>query len=91
MLRLRTEDVLWSRVGDEVVVFDRRDDTYLGINQSGAVLWDHLAAGCSPDDLVRALADRFGLSPGVAAQDARAFVEALRRRSLCDSDTVSPE
>jgi hypothetical protein len=45
-------------------------------------LWELLAEPCSPDELVRTLAERHALDASVAARDASAFLDALRARRL---------
>ena len=38
-MRLRTDAVEWREVEGEIVALDLRDEMYLGVNGSGAVLW----------------------------------------------------
>ena len=44
-LRLRESDLAWRTVDDEMIAIDVRDSTYLTANDSGALLWNALAAG----------------------------------------------
>src|SRR4051794_18165403 len=46
-LRLRSADLRWQAVEDDVLVLDLRNDLYLEVNRSGALLWELLARGTS--------------------------------------------
>lgn len=84
-LRLRTDDLTWRTVEQEVVVLDQRDSTYIGINATGAALWPLLVEGASRADLIGALVTRFGISHDQAAPDVDAFIEALVARNFLTS------
>lgn len=85
-MRLKTADLLWARVGDEVVVLDQRTEMYLGVNDTGAALWDLLVAGCGRDELVGRLVDRWGLNEDQAAGDVDGFLDDLRAEELLVED-----
>jgi hypothetical protein len=85
-VRVRTDDLLWARVGDEVVVLDQRTDMYLGINDTGAVLWDLLVTGCRRGELVDRIVSRWGVSEDQAAGDVDDFLRGLRAEALLDED-----
>jgi hypothetical protein len=79
-------DVEWQKVDDEVVVLDLGQSVYLGVNDSGAVLWPMVAAGTSQDRLVDELTSRFGIDDDRARADVAAFVDRLRSLSLVVED-----
>jgi hypothetical protein len=76
LLRLR-DDLIWRQIGDEVMVLDTATSEYLSVNASGAVLWPLLAEGCRPDDLQRALVERFDIDQETAEQDTQRFLSSL--------------
>ena len=41
-LRLRTNDLSWREIDDEVIAVDVETSTYLGANKAGALLWRRL-------------------------------------------------
>lgn len=73
-------DARW--VHDEVVIFDGRTNTYLGLNGSGAVVWSCLGGGGSVADAVAGLTACFEVTPEVARADATALLGELLRRGL---------
>ena len=72
----------WQKVDDEVVVLDLGESVYLGVNDTGAVLWPLVVAGTSQDRLVDELTSRFGIDDDRARADVAAFVDQLRSLSL---------
>ena len=86
MLRLKP-GVEWQQVDDEVVVLDLGTSVYLGVNDSGAVLWPLVASGSTQIRLIDALASRFGIDDERARVDVKAFVDRLRSLSLVVEET----
>ena len=78
-LRLRPEALVWREIDNELVAVDMASSTYLSANQSGALLWQMLAAGTTRDELVERLVDRFGISFDRAADDVDAFLDAVEQ------------
>lgn len=81
-LKLRSTELTWHVVGSEVVVLDLEGSVYLKLNGSGRVLWQLLADAASPERLVDALVEEYGIEQDLAEADVRAFVDELRRRGL---------
>lgn len=73
--------VEWQHVDDEVVALDLGTSAYLGVNDSGAVLWPLVAAGATEARLAEELRERFLIDADRARADVGAFVESLR--ALC--------
>lgn len=82
VVRLRREALEWRAVDGEVVALDLRSAVYLGANESGALLWDKLAAGSTVDELCRCLVDAYGIAPEAADADVRAFLSAMAAHGL---------
>jgi Coenzyme PQQ synthesis protein D (PqqD) len=82
ILKLKSDAVEWREIEGEVVAIDRRTDTYLGVNESGAKLWRALAAGATREQLVDELVSAFEIPREQAAADADAFVRHLAEHEL---------
>jgi hypothetical protein len=82
LLRINSEEVVWREVGDEVVVLHMTTATYLTINGSGRALWNRLAEGATPEDLVQALIERYGIEPDEARADVQSFLDSLAASTL---------
>ena len=50
----------------------------LKLNETGAMLWQGLEAGKTPEELAQDLVKEFSISPDEARQDVDAFIENLR-------------
>jgi hypothetical protein len=81
-MQLRTSQLTWHVVGDDVVVLDLQGSVYLKLNGSGRVLWEQLAGSCTEADLVVALVDAYDIDQDRAAADVAAFLTDLRDRDL---------
>jgi hypothetical protein len=83
-LRLRRSSLEWLDADGEIVALDEEALVYLTANESGALLWQALAAGASREALVDRLVATFGIDPGQAGRDVDAFLAELERRSLLE-------
>lgn len=81
-LRLRTDRLQWLESEGEVVALDESSLLYLGLNESGSLLWPDLAVGATREALVARLVDAFGIDAVTAAADVDLFVLELDRRGL---------
>lgn len=81
-LRLRTQQLLWREVDDEIVVLDLSKSEYVSVNAAGRVLWLRLAGGATKSELADELRHVYGLEPEAAQRDADAFVAHLRCQGL---------
>jgi hypothetical protein len=81
-LRLRDTELDWRTVEGEVVALDRRTSNYLGLNLSGAKLWEALASGATRDQLIGLLVEEFAISRTVAERDTDAFLQMLAEQDM---------
>lgn len=81
-LALKTDQVVWRRAGDELIVLEIGTATYLTLNGSGCLLWQNLAEGATLGGLAAALVDHYGIDIDLARTDVAAFVAELDARSL---------
>jgi Coenzyme PQQ synthesis protein D (PqqD) len=87
-LRLAEESLTWREVDDEIVVLDRRNWMYMGVNGSGVLLWKEIVNGASRQRLVQSLCEEYEIDVETAERDARAFIEMLSSNNLLISDGV---
>jgi len=83
-LRLRSADLRWQAVEDDVLVLDLRNDLYLEVNRSGALLWELLARGTSRTELVDRLVRMYDLAPERAVSDVNRLLQELSARDLLE-------
>lgn len=72
-----SEAVMASQVGDEVILLDLRGGIYHSLNAVGTPIWTGLTNGKSQPEIVDALVAKFDVTPAVAANDVRAFIDHL--------------
>ncbi|MGH9104679.1 MAG: PqqD family protein [Acidimicrobiales bacterium] len=81
-VKLRTDDVAWRQVGDEVMLLDTNTSQYLSVNRTGTALWPLLIDGCEASRLTQALVEEFEVDQARASADAEAFLSSLRELGL---------
>lgn len=87
ILHLRASNVEWRLVDGDVVVLDLRDERYLFLNHSGAVVWQRLAGGASRDELIAALVDRYQIEANRAERDLDLLLDQLASASMLTEQT----
>lgn len=83
-MRLRSKDVSWRTVGDQVIVLDGRSWAYLSVNEAGERLWELLAKGATRESLAAALTGEYGIDADQARSDVDAFLAGLRSHGLIE-------
>jgi hypothetical protein len=81
-LGLRSQDLTWNQIDDEIVILDGRQAVYLAVTGSGALLWRMLAARATREELVEAVLCAYDVAEQRAADDTDAFLDALRAQEL---------
>jgi hypothetical protein len=81
-LELRREAVEWRRIESEVIAIDLERAVYLGVNGSGAVLWELLAHGTTRATLVDRLVEAYAIDEHRAEEDVERFLAELEQRGL---------
>jgi hypothetical protein len=84
-VKLREGAVVWQEVEGETILLDLANSMYLGINQSGTLLWSALAEGTTRGKLVEQLIVNFGISAERAAADIDAFLRVCLERNLLET------
>lgn len=81
-LRLRTDDLTWREVGDELLVLKLSTGTYLTLNAVGKELWSKLEDGATGTQLAEGLVERYGISSEQAAEDVASFIGDMTSSGL---------
>jgi Coenzyme PQQ synthesis protein D (PqqD) len=82
-LRLRTDDLSWREIDDEVIAVDVETSTYLAANKAGTLLWRRLGdGGATRQQLAGLLVETYGIEPERAAEDVEAFLGDLAAQGL---------
>jgi hypothetical protein len=83
-LRLKTQEVAWREIGDELVVLHMGTATYLTINGSGRTLWNRLADGANRQELIEALIATYEIDDERARRDVDTFLASLAENGLLE-------
>jgi hypothetical protein len=82
-LRLRTEDLSWREIDDEVIAVDVETSTYLAANKAGTLLWRRLGdGGATRQELAALLVETYGIERERALADVETFLGDLASRGL---------
>ena len=82
--RLREDAVRWREIDRDVVAIDLGNSAYIGMNESGVVLWRRLAKGTTREQLIDELVNAFDIEPDRAANDVQGFLDELVARNLLE-------
>jgi len=83
--KIRSDQVAWEVLDDEVVILDLRQSLYWSLNDSAAALWQMLAEGATVDELVARIERGFGAPADVAVADVTAFVDSCLAQELLEA------
>ena len=81
-MKLRTDDLAWENVDDEIIVLDSRASRYYRLKGSGALLWTMLDDGATKADLISRLLVSYSIDEDVATNDVDTFIADLERQKL---------
>lgn len=80
-LKIR-KDLAYRRIAGEMFIVDAAGSRLHGLNATGALLWDCLAAGKDRPAAAARLAAEFQVDGETAARDAGEFIEELLKAGL---------
>src|ERR1700682_139620 len=89
---LRTTDmkpnpnVLFKRLGDEMVLFHLDTDHFYELNGTAARFWELLHEMSDAEQARERMLEEFGVDPDQLAGEVEAFVTSLRNENLVSSD-----
>ena len=82
VVKLRTDDLIWQELDDEVVVLDLRASSYLRLNDTAATLFRELDRSGTAATLVSTILAAYDVDPATARRGVDDFLEELDRRGL---------
>jgi hypothetical protein len=69
--------VVAAAVHDETLLLDLESGVYYSLNTVGTPIWEQVAQGRTPAEIVAAIVDEYDVPPEVAAQDVQRFLDRL--------------
>jgi hypothetical protein len=84
------EDVVFERVGDEMVLLELEKGAYYGLNPGGARMWELLAESGDPDVVLQRICLEYDVSSDVARQDLDRLLQELLENKLITVDEPFP-
>ena len=79
-------DVIFKRLGDEMVLFDLKTDRFFELNKTAARFWELLCAGCDPAQISAQMLEEFAVDAGELTSEAEALFVSLRQEGLVTVD-----
>lgn len=81
--RLRSDELVWSKVGEEVVILELASSTYFTVRGSGTAIIERLSdGGATKDALVEDLTSRFEVDQETAKADVDRFLKELTDKNM---------
>jgi hypothetical protein len=84
-------DVVWRRVGEEAVLVNLKTNRIYSLNDTGARLWELLAADHDLEAAEAALIEEFDVEEGKLRNEVAAVLEELAREGLILEAAARPE
>ncbi len=75
-------NVLFKRLGDEIILFHLDTDRFYELNGTGAKFWELIAAGHDATEVRRQMLEEFAVEPDEFDLQAKAFLASLRKEGL---------
>ena len=85
LLRLRSRNLSWREIDEEIVVLDLEGSAYMSVRGAGRTLWPLLADGATKPQLIAAITTKYDVDDETAGRDVDAFVTELREKGFIDS------
>lgn len=78
----RTHEILFDKVGDEIVMLNLDKGRYHALDEIGSEIWEMIAEPVLVADLISALLVKFEVSPEDCQRDVLAYLADLQERDL---------
>jgi hypothetical protein len=79
-------DMIFKRLGDEMVLFHLRTDRFYELNETAARFWELLCAGCDSVQIRERMLEEFAVDADQLAGEAEALLASLRQEDLITVD-----
>lgn len=74
--------VMYAELDGEAVLLNIETGVYFGLDPLGTQIWQSLAEGVDPDEIIERLLDEYEVERSRVQADVRAFLENLQRNGL---------
>jgi Coenzyme PQQ synthesis protein D (PqqD) len=81
------DDVLWSEVGDEVVLLNLASGNYFGLDGVAARIWSLIVAQTSTDEILSTIGREYEVDLDRARHDIDALIKDLTEEGLITLDS----
>lgn len=78
----RTENILFNKVGDEVVMLNLEKGHYHALDEIGGIIWEMIAEPVRLTDVCNSLLDIFDVSQEDCLRDVLSYLQQLQGRDL---------
>ena len=86
------DDVVWTRVDDEIIVIDPQSERFFGVRGAGIEAWEAIVHGATADQALTAILARYDVPEARAKTDLDELLGSLLERRLIGiSDPASPD
>jgi len=79
---VRSDEPVWSPVGDELVMMSVENGKYYGMNDIAAAIWERLETPITAGDLCEDLLRTFDVGRDECEKEVLHFLERLRAKGL---------
>jgi len=79
---VQAEDIIWRRIGDDVVIIKDDGQATHVLNKTAAYIWELCDGKSGIDDIAASLCERYDVSPEEARADTRATIENLTKAGI---------
>jgi hypothetical protein len=84
-----SKDVLSQEVNGEMVLLDLSSETYFGLDETGARIWELFAAGKSQDEILAVLLDEYDVDRPQLEADVSELLGRLLEAGLVHIETMT--
>jgi methyltransferase-like protein len=78
----QAKDVIWRRVGDDVVFINEDEMSLHVLNKTAAFIWDMCDGTRNIDDITNNICERFEVSFKEAHEDVKSTIKALTKLGI---------
>jgi hypothetical protein len=79
-------NVIFRRLGDEIVLFHLESDRFYELNGTAARFWELLNGGNDGPQIQEKMLEEFAIDPAQFAGEAEALLDSLRQEDLISVD-----
>jgi hypothetical protein len=86
VVRRRKEGLLVSELGKEVVMMDIDNGNYIGLNETGKVIWDMIEEPMKVGDLIEQLTQKYDIAKDECSADTLECLNKMEEQKLIATD-----